>query len=142
MKRVVLFFLAAISFPATLHAKTYGDVQGAVYISSEDAKTLKMNLPESHPLGETITVHVEGIDTPNAKGKCEKETYNAVQASEMAKDILADAEQIDLRNLKRGEQSRVMADVIVDDENLADILIEAGMAVRSAVAAKPHDWCE
>jgi len=44
-------------------------------------------------------------------------------------DILKDAEQIILRNMERGKYFRIAADVIVDGENLADMMIEAGMAV-------------
>ena len=47
----------------------------------------------------------------------------------MVTDILKDAEQIILRNMERGKYFRIAADVIVDGENLADMMIEAGMAV-------------
>jgi len=33
------------------------------------------------------------------------------------------------------------ADVIVDGESLADVLIEAGMAVRYDGGKKTHKWC-
>ena len=48
----------------------------------------------------------------------------------MVTDILKDADQIVLRNMERGKYFRIAADVIVDGENLSDLLIGAGMAIR------------
>ena len=60
----------------------------------------------------------------------------------MVKDILKDAEQITLKNMERGKYFRIAADVIVDGESLADMLIEAGMAIRYDGEKKTHKWCE
>ena len=48
----------------------------------------------------------------------------------MVADILKDAEQINLKNMERGKYFRIAADVYVDGESLADMLIEAGVTVR------------
>ena len=40
-----------------------------------------------------------------------------------------------------GKYFRIAADVIVDGENLADVLVEAGMAVRYDGVKKTHKWC-
>ena len=85
---------------------------------------------------------MNGIDTPEIKGKCEKETYNARQAQQMVADILKNAEQITLKNMERGKYFRIAADVIVDGENLADILIEAGVAIQYSGGKKTKNWCE
>ena len=104
---------------------------------------MKNILSALHPIiGEKISIRVNGIDTPEIKGKCEKEKYDAQQAKEMVADILKDAEQINLKNMERGKYFRIAADVIVDGENLADMLIEAGMAVRYDDGKKTHRWCE
>ena len=47
-----------------------------------------------------------------------------------------------MRNLERGKYFRIVADVYVDGENLADILIDAGMAVRYGGGKKTFKWCE
>ena len=60
----------------------------------------------------------------------------------MVTDILKDAEQIILRNMERGKYFRIAADVIVDGENLADMMIEAGMAISYNGGKKTHKWCE
>ena len=54
----------------------------------------------------------------------------------MVADILKDAERIDRKNMKRGKYFRIAADVIVDGENLADILIEASVAIQYRGARK------
>ena len=60
----------------------------------------------------------------------------------MVTDILTDAEQINLRNLERGKYFRIVADVFVDGESLADMLIEAGVAARYDGRKKAYKWCE
>ena len=135
---VAFFFLQALA-----HAKSFGDYDGAVYVRNYDGDTITFNLPLLHPLiGDKISIRVNGIDTPEIKGKCEKEKYNSQQAKEMAADILRDAKQITLKNMERGKYFRVVADVFVDEENLADMLIEAGMAVRYDGGKKTNKWCE
>ena len=57
-------------------------------------------------------------------------------------DILKDAEQITLKNMERGKYFRIAADVFVDGENLADVLIEAGMAISYDGGKKTYKWCE
>ena len=44
--------------------------------------------------------------------------------------------------MQRGNYFRIASDVIVDGESLADILIEAGMAVRYDGGKKAHKWCD
>ena len=129
--------------PSYSSAKSFGEYQGAVYLQNYDGDTIRFDLPKYPPIaGDDIRVRVNGIDTPEIKGKCEKEKYDAQQAKEMVADILKDAEQIALKNMERGKYFRIAADVIVDGENLADMLIEAGMAVRYDGGKKTHKWCE
>ena len=129
--------------PSYSFAKSFGDYNNAIYIRNYDGDTITFNLPSLHPIiGEKISIRVNGIDTPEVKGKCEKEKYDAKQAKEMVTDILKDAEQIILKNMERGKYFRIAADVFVDGENLGDILVEAGMAVKYDGEKKTHKWCE
>ena len=143
MKRIAFLILLFLLLPSYSLAKSFGDYEGAVYVRNYDGDTVTFNLPELHPIiGEKISIRVNGIDTPEIKGKCEKEKYDAQQAQQMVADILKDAEQITLKNMERGKYFRIAADVIVDGENLADMLIEAGMAVKHDGGKKTHKWCE
>ena len=139
---IVLTFL--ISGSTIVNAKqSYGDYEGAIYVRNYDGDTITFNLPNLHPIiGKKIRVRLNGIDTPEIKGKCDKEKYDAEQAREMVEDILKDAEKITLKNMQRGNYFRIASDVIVDGESLADMLIEAGMAIRYDGRKKSHKWCE
>ena len=143
MNKLAFLILPFLFSPTISFAKSYGDIQGAIYVRNYDGDTITFNLPGLHPIiGEKISIRVNGIDTPETRGKCEKEKYDAQQTKEMVADILMDAEQIDLKNIERGKYFRIVADVIVDGESLADILIETGLAVPYDGGTKGKDWCE
>ena len=44
--------------------------------------------------------------------------------------------------MERGKYFRVVADVIVDGENLGNMLIEAGVAIKYIGKKKTYQWCE
>ena len=89
------------------------------WIGAYYTKQLKNILSGLHPIiGNKISIRVNGIDTPDIRGKCEKEKYDAQQAKEMVADILKDAEQITLKNMERGKYFRIAADVIEELTNL------------------------
>ena len=114
----ILFFLLLSSYST---AKSFGDYQNPIYVRNYDGDTITFNLPNLHPIiGEKISVRVNGIDTPEIKGNCEKEKYKAQQAKEMVAEILKDAEQITLKNMERGKYFRIAADVLIDGEDLGD----------------------
>ncbi len=137
------FILSLFLFPTVAHAKSFDDYEGAIYVRNYDGDTITFNLPGLHPIiGEKISIRVNGIDAPEIRGKCEKEKYNAKQARDMVADILKDAEKIDLKNMQRGKYFRIAADVIVDGDDLGDMLIEAGIAIRYNGGKKTYKWCE
>jgi micrococcal nuclease len=142
VKRLAFLITPFLLLPSYSLAESFGDFQGAIYVGNYDGDTVTFNLPGLHPIiGEKISIRVNGIDTPEIRGKCEKEKYDAKQAKEVVADILKDAEQIILKNMERGKYFRIAADVIVDGENLADVVIEAGVAVRYDGGKKTHKWC-
>jgi len=143
MKRLTFLIMPFLLLPSYSFAKSFGDYQGAVYVRNYDGDTVTFNLPGLHPIiGEKISIRVNGIDTPEIRGKCEKEKYDAKQAQQMVADIIKDSERMTLKNMEREKYFRIVADVIVDGENLADMLIEAGMAVKYDGGKKTHRWCE
>jgi micrococcal nuclease len=137
-----LFFL--LTFPIHSYSEqNFGNYDGAVYINNYDGDTITFNLQKLHPIiGKKISIRVNGIDTPEIRGRCDKEKYNAVRARDMVVDILKNADQINLKNMMRGKYFRIAADVFVDGQSLADKLIEAGMAVKYAGGGKNTSWCE
>lgn len=72
---LILFFLLLPSYSL---AKSFGDFEGAVYLRNYDGDTITFNLPGLHPIiGEKISIRGNGIDTPDIRGKFEKEKYDA-----------------------------------------------------------------
>jgi micrococcal nuclease len=138
-----LVFLIILLLSPQVHAKSFGDYEGAVYLKNYDGDTIRFNLPGYPPIvGNDIRVRVHGIDTPEIKGKCKKERYDAKQARDMVADILKGAEKITLKNMKRGKYFRIASDIIVDEQKLGDILVEAGVAVHYNGGKKSHNWCD
>ena len=120
MKTKPLTFLLALTFLTsgsnTVSAKPkFGDYEGAIYVRNYDGDTITFNLPNLHPIiGKKIRVRLNGIDTPEIKGKCDKEKYDAEQAREMVGDILKDAEKITLENIQIDNYFRIVSNVIFD----------------------------
>jgi micrococcal nuclease len=143
VNKLAFLILPVLLIPSHLYAKSFGGYEGAIYVRNYDGDTITFNLPGLHPIiGEEISIRVNGIDTPEIRGKCEKEKYDAQQARGMVANILKGAEQIVLRNMERGKYFRIAADVIVDGENIADMLIDMGMAIRYDGGKKTFNWCE
>jgi micrococcal nuclease len=143
MKIVVILLPLLLCNALHSYAESYGDYQGAIYLQNYDGDTIRFNLPGYPSIaGKDIRVRVNGIDTPEIKGKCKKEKYKAQQARDMVADILKDAEKITLKNMNRGKYFRIAADVIVDGENLGDMLIDAGMAIKYNGGKKTYKWCD
>ena len=140
----LLSFTFLVSGSITVNAtQMYGDYEGAIYVRNYDGDTITFNLPNLHPIiGKKTAVRVNGIDAPEIRGKCDKEKYDAEQAKGMVEGLLKDAERIDLKNLQRGKYFRIVADVYADGENLAEALIDSGMAVRYNGGKKNAPWCE
>ena len=150
MKTKPLTFLLSITF-LFLFASTaivsvkqkFGDYEGAIYVRNYDGDTIIFNLPNLHPIiGNKIAIRVNGIDTPEIRGKCDKEKYDAEQAKGMVEEFLKDAERIDLKNMERGKYFRIVADVYADGENLAEALIDSGMTVKYDGGKKNSRWCK
>ena len=138
LKASILFLFITNS----AYAESFGDYTGAEYVRNYDGDTITFNLREFHPIiGKGISVRVNGIDTPEIRGKCVAEKELARQAKDLVEALLLKAKKIDLLNLQRGKYFRIVADVIVDGINISDALLEAGLAVRYDGGKKVKGWC-
>ena len=131
-------------FPVVLQAadKNYGHVIVSEVVSVYDADTFRVNI-EAWPsiIGERAPVRVSGIDAPEIRGKCESEKDAARKAKEFTLTQLSSASKIELRNIQRGKYFRILAEVYVDNKNLAELLINAGLA-RVYDGGKRQAWCD
>jgi len=94
-------------------------------------------------LGQEVVTHVriEGIDTPEKRGKCQREKDMAEQARAMTEQLLADPEiaLYDIQHDKYG--GRVRARVVTrSGEDLGQMLIKSGLA-RPYRGEARQPWC-
>lgn len=147
LKTFVVISLYLVLSVSTLSAlalskKQYGNVTVSEVTSIYDGDTFRANIKE-YPeiIGYRIGIRVNGIDTPEMRGKCQKEKDLARKAKQFSVAHLRSAKRIELRNMKRGKYFRIVADVYVDQQNLGDLLIKNSLAVPYDGGHKGKDWC-
>jgi endonuclease YncB( thermonuclease family) len=99
---------------------------------------------EAYPwpgLEAKASVRVDGVDTPEIRGKCEVEKQKAVEARDFVKGLIL-GEVIQLENVKHGKYAgRVVAKVLLDGgESLAEKIINQGLG-REYHGGAREGWC-
>ena len=99
---------------------------------------------EAHPwpgITAKASVRVNGVDTPEIRGKCEEEKQKAIAAREFVKWLIL-GEVVFLQNVKYGKYAgRVVADVKLEGgANLADKIIGQGLG-REYHGGAREGWC-
>jgi len=139
----LFFSLSLLSVNAeNLKDNNFGNVTISEVTSISDGDTFSANIagwPEI--ISRRIRIRINGIDTPEYRGKCPAEKKKAKFAKQFAVEKLRKAKKIELRNMKRGKYFRIVADVWVDNKNLAEALLKAGHAVKYDGSTKTNDWC-
>ena len=97
--------------------------------------------------GHNIPVRVEGIDTPEIKGKCQKEKDLAKEARNLVRGLFENAQTITLiidDNPKevRGKYFRIVGRLIADGVDISELLIQRQFAVPYGGGTKTKEWCE
>ena len=87
-----------------------------------------------------MSIRINGIDTPELRGKCDKEKQLAKLAKHFTVERLRAAKSVVLKNIKRGKYFRLIADVYVNGVNLGEQLIKQGHAVKYTGKTK-QTWC-
>lgn len=141
--RATAYISAFLVFVLPLPAESFGDVLGVRLVRVYDGDTFFVNIEGVHPLlGDEIGIRVRGVDTPEIRGKCDREKELAQAARRFAEDALLGATSVDLLDVERGKYFRIVADVSLDGANLAQLLIDNGLGVSYDGKGKRHDWCE
>jgi len=140
MYRIYVFLLL---FPSLVIAadKTHSSVIVDEVISIYDGDTFRVTI-HAWPsiIGVSMPVRVNGVDTPEMRGKCQTEKDIALLAKKFTIQTLRSAKTIELRNIKRGKYFRLVADVFADGQSLAEGLINKQLAVRYDGGTKIN-WC-
>ena len=123
-------------------APQYGTVTVSKVISVYDGDTFRVNIDSLPPIvGKNISIRVNGVDTPEIRGKCQYEKDLALKARDFVRDRLANATDIKLTNLQRGKYFRVVANVVVDGVSLEQELLDNKLAYRYD-GGKKLSWCK
>jgi endonuclease YncB( thermonuclease family) len=94
-----------------------------------DGDTFKIDLPSMHPLfGDDLSIRLFGVDTPEMRGTTDEVKALAMQAQQVTEKALKGASKIELRNPQRGKYFRIISEVWIDGESLADMLKAKGLA--------------
>jgi endonuclease YncB( thermonuclease family) len=133
-----ILFFRELNKPVLTRAITdYGSFKNVEYVKNYDGDTITVNIKNLHPLiGNNINIRVNGIDTPEMRGGCEKSKALAIEAKLVVQELLTNAKQISLVNCTRGKYFRICSDVYADNINIASLLIAKGLAVRYDGAQK------
>jgi len=139
MKFISLVMFVAFSVQA---APQYGTVTVSKVISVYDGDTFRVDINSLHPIvGKNIPIRVNGVDTPEIRGKCQYEKNLALEARDFVRAKLGNAEEIKLINLQRGKYFRVVANVVVDGVSLEQELLDNKLAYRYD-GGKKLNWCK
>ncbi|WP_345985741.1 thermonuclease family protein [Sulfurimonas sp. HSL-1656] len=141
-------FILALLFSITLNASSikdnnFGSVRVDEITSIYDGDTFRATI-KAWPLliGERIGIRINGVDTPEMRGKCQAEKDLARKAKQHAVSLLRNAKVVELRNMKRGKYFRIVADVYADGVSVGQSLINNSLAVQYDGGTKTKDWCK
>jgi endonuclease YncB( thermonuclease family) len=135
----IIVIILAVSVQAK---PQYGTVTVSKVISVYDGDTFRVNIDSLPPIvGRNIPIRVNGVDTPEIRGKCPYEKNLALKARDFVRDKLANAKEIKLTNLQRGKYFRVVANVLVDGFSLEQELLDKELAYEYS-GGKKLSWCK
>ena len=136
-----LVIILALFVTTAQAAPQYGTVTVSKVINVYDGDTFRVDINSLPPIvGKNIAIRVNGVDTPEIRGKCQYEKNLALKARDFVRDKLSNAKEIKLANLQRGKYFRVVANVLVDDVSLEQELLDNKLAYEY-YGGKKLSWC-
>jgi len=144
MKKIQILLFAACLLLAPATAWTDPAITGPVaakVVKVYDGDTFTVEAYPWPGLEAKASVRVNGVDTPEIRGKCEAEKRKAIEAREFVKDLILD-KVVFLEHVKYGKYAgRVVADVKLEGgNNLAEKIISQGLG-REYHGGKREGWC-
>jgi len=109
-----------------------------------DGDTIRARLETLPPALAEIHIRVRGVDTPErgAKAHCERERSLADQALAVTREQLRRARLVEFRHLEWDKYGgRVLADVMVDNQSLAALLVARGVGQIYFGQGPRPNWC-
>ncbi len=137
---VILAFWACIMVSPAFAEPPLSEERHATVISTYDGDTFTAETRIW--LGQVLTtgVRLDGIDTPEIRGKCQQEKDLAIKARDRSHELTAQG--VILRDIRWGKYAkRVIADVYLKSgESLAELLISEGLG-RPYDGGRRTSWC-
>lgn len=94
-----------------------------------DGDTFKVNLNCAPDIFcKNISIRPAGYDAIELRGATNK--ADAIAARDQLRDLLENAQRIELRNVQRGKYFRIVADVYIDNVSLSEIMLATGLVKR------------
>lgn len=137
----ILLFLCI----STVLAKEYGgEITNFKIVEVRDGDTFIIDIPNIPAVfGSEIAVRIRGIDTPELKDEREEIREISIQAKEELEKLLLNSNaesgqkpNITLYNLGRDKYFRLLASVKVDNIDIAEYMINKGLAKKYRGGAK------
>ena len=141
-KITIWTLILLVLFSGRVYAgKIYGDLLNVEYVKNYDGDTITFNIPNIQPIiGNKISIRVYGVDCPEIKGHCLQEKILAQKAKKFVQGKCRQGKRIDLTNIRRGKYFRIVANVIIDGEDLSDELLNNLLAIPY-FGEKKENWC-
>lgn len=143
MRLIVLFVVLCLCACAGKQVWFEIDSNQILYIYDGDTFTIRCQ-SNLRCDGDKIKVRVWGVDTPELKGKCEREIELARESKRVAVDLLRSADSITIMYDSKhayDKYGRLLGHVFINDVNLANILIDSGNG-REYYGGHRSGWCE
>ncbi len=123
-----------------ISANTYSEIS---IVRVNDGDNIVMDIEVWSKLTKRVSVRIDGIDTPESdwRAKCEEEKEAGIRAWSYLLSLTYNAKVITLTDIDEGKfVGRILGLVLIDGQNVAGLLIDAGHAVAYNGQSKP-DWC-
>lgn len=128
MKSVILLFTV---YATLLSVDYYDNITNFEIVKVRDGDTFIINVKNIPDVfGDEIAVRIRGIDTPELKDEREEIRKISIQAKEELEKLLLNAEKITLYDLGRDKYFRLLASVKVGDIDVAEYMINKGLAKK------------
>ena len=94
-----------------------------------DTITIASKLPFDNSPIYRFSVRLAGIDTPEIKGKTEKEKTMAINAKNKLQTLIMD-KYVLLKNINTEKYGRILADIYLEDIHINKLMIDENLAVK------------
>ena len=142
MKKLFFLLIVSLGIFSVQAAPEYGTAIVSKVISVYDGDTFRVDIGSLPPIvGKNIPIRLNGVDTPEIRGKCKYEKDLAIKARDFVRNKLANAKEIRLTKLQRGKYFRVVADVMIDGVSLEQELLDNKLAYKYT-GGKKSSWCD